>query len=417
MECCYCKKIFKTTSSLNHHQKSTKYCLEIQGAKKELYTCIHCNESFSVKSALERHLNSCKTKKNAVLTTINNELEETKQELLSLKEQVKTIKSNFQKNIKEKDMIIDYQKIQIEKLEKTNSDLQNTIEKLATHAISRNFEDKAVIEVDIECDIDDDEEEKSEEYKLKPLDVGDGYQIENRESDGYINVTHLCKAGGKQFKHWKALNKTFDFLTVLSMSVGIPTDLLIQTEMTGLNENRGTWVHPQVAINIAQWISPQFDVKVSSWVYEIMMTGKIDITNTKSYKELLEENKGHKIQIQKLNNKYVKQQPRVQYKESNVIYILTTKLLKKERRYILGKATNLTNRLSTYNKSDEHDVVYYQECPDVESMSVVETMVFQRLKKHREQANRERFILPKGEHIDLFRDVVRETIEFVMKER
>ena len=44
-------------------------------------------------------------------------------------------------------------------------------------------------------------------------------------------------------------------------------------------------------------------------------------------------------------------------------------------------------------------------------------MVFQRLKKHREQANRERFILPKGEHIDLFRDVINEAIEFVMKER
>ena len=75
----------------------------------------------------------------------------------------------------------------------------------------------------------------------------------------------------------------------------------------------------------------------------------------------------------------------------------------------------LTNRLSTYNKTDEHDVVYYQECPDVESMSVVETMVFQRLKKHREQANRERFILPEGEHIDLFRDVINETIEFVSR--
>jgi hypothetical protein len=66
-------------------------------------------------------------------------------------------------------------------------------------------------------------------------------------------------------------------------------------------------------------------------------------------------------------------------------------------------------------QSDEHDVVYYQECPDVESMAIVENMVFQRLKKHREQANRERFILPKGEHIDLFRDVVKDTIEFVMK--
>ena len=28
--------------------------------------------------------------------------------------------------------------------------------------------------------------------------------------------------------------------------------------------------------------------------------------------------------------------------------------MKKERRYILGKAENLTNRLSVYNKSDEH---------------------------------------------------------------
>jgi hypothetical protein len=87
--------------------------------------------------------------------------------------------------------------------------------------------------------------------------------------------------------------------------------------------------------------------------------------------------------------------------------------LKKERRYILGKATNLTNRLSTYNKSDEHEVMYYEECPDAESMAIVETLVFQNLKKYREQANRERFILPKEENIDFFRDVVKNAIEFV----
>ena len=38
---------------------------------------------------------------------------------------------------------------------------------------------------------------------------------------------------------------------------------------TGGNGERHTWVHPQVAINIAQWISPQFDVKVSAWVLEV----------------------------------------------------------------------------------------------------------------------------------------------------
>ena len=66
--------------------------------------------------------------------------------------------------------------------------------------------------------------------------------------------------------------------------------------------------------------------------------------------------------------------------------------MKKDRVYILGKATNLTNRLSTYNKSDEHQVVYYQSCGDEEIIGCVENMVFQYLKKYREQANRERFM-------------------------
>lgn len=180
----------------------------------------------------------------------------------------------------------------------------------------------------------------------------------------------LYKAGGKQFKAWKRIQRTKAFLEVLSKEVNIFTCNLIKVEQTS-NVNKTTWVHTQVAINIAQWISPQFDVKVSGWVYEIMMTGKVDITNTKSYKELQEQNK-----IQYLTKKYVKAQPRVQHEEKNVVYILTTKRMKKDRVYILGKATNLTNRLSTYNKSDEHQVVYYQSCGDEETMRCVENMVF-----------------------------------------
>ena len=47
--------------------------------------------------------------------------------------------------------------------------------------------------------------------------------------------------------------------------------------MNGPNENRATWGHPQVAINIAQWISPEFDVQVSKWIFELMLTGKVEI--------------------------------------------------------------------------------------------------------------------------------------------
>jgi hypothetical protein len=114
-----------------------------------------------------------------------------------------------------------------------------------------------------------------------------------------------------------------------------------------------------------------------------------------------------------MTKKYVKKQPRTQYDERNVVYILTTANMKKERRYILGKATNLTSRLSVYNKSDEHEVIYYQECLNEEKMGVVETLVFCKLNDYREQANRERFFLPEGEKLDLFIDTIKECINFV----
>ena len=128
-----------------------------------------------------------------------------------------------------------------------------------------------------------------------------------------------------------------------------------------------------------------------------------------------QENKQKDIKIQHLTKKYVKSRPRVQYEDPYVIYILTTVLMKKDRRYILGKATNLTSRLSVYNKSDEHEVVYYKSCGNVEIMGLVENMVFQQLKKYREQANRERFVLPEKEDIKLFSDIINNSINFFIK--
>jgi hypothetical protein len=293
---------------------------------------------------------------------------------------------------------------------------EKLLDKITTAALSKTsyFEHETTIDIDIdedESDTESDDDSDSEEYKLTPLELGNGYTIEHRDEDGFINVTNLCKAGKKQFSSWNQLEKTKGFLRVLSSSIGIPMNELIKYN-TGSIKERATWTHPQVAINIAQWISPSFDVKVSSWVYEVMMTGKVDITNTKSYKELQKENKNKDIKIQFLTKKYVKSQPRVQYDEKNVIYILTTKLMKKERRYILGKAVDLTSRLSTYNKSDEHEVIFFGSCKDVETMNVVENMVFTCLNEYREQANRERFVLPENEKIELFSNAIKKSIEF-----
>ena len=350
--CEYCKHEFSLERTLNNHKKTAKYCLRIQGNKKTVtFECKYCKKSLSTKQRLTSHIDTCKTNNKPI-----------------------TEKSIYEDRLLEKDKIIS-------KLEDQVSDLQNKLENIALKSVSANFEDEATIDIEIP----DEESGDWEETQPTPLDLGKDLTIEHREKDGYVNVTNLCKAGGKQFKAWNRLEKTRSFLKVLSDAVLISTASLIKYN-TGYGSDQATWVHPQVAVNIAQWISPQFDVKVSAWVYEVMMTGKVDITNTKSYRQLQSENKDKQLKIQYLTKKYVKAQPRVHYKESNVVYILTTPSLKKENRYILGKAVNLASRLSTYNKTDEHEVIYHQECASDEDkmgMSSRDLCILQIIKAQR----------------------------------
>ena len=395
-KCDHCQTTFMNKYTLDKHLTTAKYCLKLRGISELDFKCSDCDKKFARKHHLADHRKICSRR------DINENSTAFISQLLDKERQ-----------LEEKNILINDLRQQIK-------ELQGRLENIALKAVSRNFEDKTVIDIDdtlsesqFTVDESDSETDEVNNYKLTPLEVGQGYTIEHREEDGYINVTNLCKASGKQFKHWKSINKTKAFLQVLSSEVGIPTSDLIKLGTGSKYKDSQTWVHPQIAINIAQWISHQFDVKVSGWVYEIMMTGKVDITNTKTYKELQRENKDHKIKIQYLTKKYVKAQPRVQYEEKNIVYILTTKLMKKDRRYILGKATNLTSRLSTYNKSDEHEVVYYASCEDEETMSCVENMVFQYLNEYREQANRERFILPEKKEISFFSDVIKKSVEFL----
>ena len=101
--------------------------------------------------------------------------------------------------------------------------------------------------------------------------------IPQRYSDGYVNATEMCKAAGKSFADYNRLIGTKDFMNALSGSVGIPTDLLAITINTGGNYSRGTWVHPQVAIHLAQWCSPEFAVAVTQLVLE-WSTGKLSVS-------------------------------------------------------------------------------------------------------------------------------------------
>jgi hypothetical protein len=83
----------------------------------------------------------------------------------------------------------------------------------------------------------------------------------------------MCKAANREFKHYNENRTTREFVAELSREVGIPTTELIQSLTGGNPQLQGTWVHPQVAIHLAQWLSPKFAVMVTEWVYD-WMSGK-----------------------------------------------------------------------------------------------------------------------------------------------
>ncbi|MER9623295.1 KilA-N domain-containing protein [Mesorhizobium sp. M0222] len=97
-----------------------------------------------------------------------------------------------------------------------------------------------------------------------------GTIVYQRPKDGYINATAMCQAAGKEWSGYKRLATTADFLVALESVLQINRTDLVQSISGGDPRLQGTWVHPQVAINLAQWCSAEFAVKVSQWVYDWM---------------------------------------------------------------------------------------------------------------------------------------------------
>lgn len=102
MECKFCKKILSNTSSMNHHIKTAKYCLEIQGKnlkKLNNFDCEYCNKHFTTKKILNTHILTCKIKK---------VLNEKDSENILLEENKKILEENklLKKIIIDKDILI-----------------------------------------------------------------------------------------------------------------------------------------------------------------------------------------------------------------------------------------------------------------------------------------------------------------------
>jgi hypothetical protein len=106
-------------------------------------------------------------------------------------------------------------------------------------------------------------------FDLIPHPVQGGI-IYQRPKDGYINATAMCQAAGKEWSAYRRLATTGSFLEQLESVLKINRTDLAHSISGGDSRLQGTWVHPHVAINLAQWCSATFAVHVSQWVYDWM---------------------------------------------------------------------------------------------------------------------------------------------------
>jgi hypothetical protein len=125
------------------------------------------------------------------------------------------------------------------------------------------------------------------------------------KENGYINATKLCKKANKEFKNWYKAGYAKKIINNLKLKLNTSNPVIMQNKILGVNEIRGTYVHPLLISNIANWISPDFALEMSIWVDEwkkmsinnenkywnALSTIKPSFNNTKEYNIKLKLNK------------------------------------------------------------------------------------------------------------------------------
>lgn len=209
--------------------------------------------------------------------------------------------------------------------------------------------------------------------------------VQARESDGYINATQLCKAGNKKFAQWFMLESTKALIKALELNVGCPTFKLIEVKVGRYNS--GSWIHPDLAVQLAQWISPEFAIRVSRWVREIFYTGAATV-ESKSHEELLELARTEvrdqidgewEMKVNEMKREYETRELRMKdfinrtkkIDKEHVIYIGTCDAYNRQNRYKVGGCKSvklLKSRFATYNSRSAEDdkfvCIYYRHVHD-----------------------------------------------------
>lgn len=109
---------------------------------------------------------------------------------------------------------------------------------------------------------------RDSEINQMPQDVEIGkYSIPK----GYVNATQMCHANNKSWGHYKERKSTKAYWAALSNDIGIPISSLV-IEIDGYGSSQGTWVHPEIAIDLTQWVSIEFRLWANRTLMKVMIS-------------------------------------------------------------------------------------------------------------------------------------------------
>ena len=115
-----------------------------------------------------------------------------------------------------------------------------------------------------------------------------------------VNATQMAKAFGKQPNDWLKTEQAQRMIEAIAKTniFGLADNQLVVTIKGGNNpEERGTWMHEDVALVFAQWLSPEFYLWCNNRIKELIKNGVSNIRKNPSdrMKELeIEEMKARK---------------------------------------------------------------------------------------------------------------------------
>jgi phage antirepressor YoqD-like protein len=163
-----------------------------------------------------------------------------------------------------------------------------------------------------------------------------GMSFKFRE-DGYFNAGQAAKHFGKNLENFKRLPSTQEYIEALEASIVKTTDQELIQIIHGNRyiADRGTWVHPKLAVFFARWLDPKFGVFCDMVIDDLMhghsvlhvvapekaIAPKLPQTYLESLQELIEsvkEQERLQAMVQKQEAILIEQAPKVDFMQRYV---------------------------------------------------------------------------------------------------